>query len=122
MPGQLHGLRQSTAGFLLSKIEPGCERPLVIEYDSTLTIALAEAKLVDYARMKFDPDSSGGISIRSRLDGKVHKKLPFQSPWRVIMTGKNPGDLLEKNYLLLNLNDPSEIADISWIKPGKGPS
>ena len=103
----------------VSKIEPGCERPLVIEYDSTLTIALAEAKLVDYARMKFDPDSSGGISIRSRLDGKVRKKLPFQSPWRVIMTGKNPGDLLEKNYLLLNLNDPSSIADVSWIKPGK---
>ena len=103
----------------VSKIEPGCERPLVIEYDSTLTIALAEAKLIDFARMKFDPDSSGGISIRSRLDGEVHKVLPFQSPWRVIMIGRNPGDLLEKNYLLLNLNDPSEIPDESWIKPGK---
>jgi alpha-glucosidase len=64
----------------LSKIEPGCERPLVVEYDSSLTIALAEAKLVDFARMKFDPDSSGGISIKSRLEGIVHKKLPFQSP------------------------------------------
>ena len=103
----------------LSKIGTGCERPLVIEYDSTLTIALAEAKVVDYARMKFDPDSSGGISIKSRLDGKVHKKLPFQSPWRVIMAGKNPGDLLEKNYLLLNLNDPCALEDVSWIKPGK---
>jgi alpha-glucosidase len=103
----------------LSKIEPGCERPLVVEYDSSLTIALAEAKLVDFARMKFDPDSSGGISIKSRLEGIVHKKLPFQSPWRVIMIGKNAGDLLEKNYLILNLNDPAAIADISWIKPGK---
>jgi alpha-glucosidase len=103
----------------LSKIEKGCERPLVIEYDSTVTIALAEAKLVDFARMKFDPDSSGGISIRSRLDGEVHKALPFQSPWRVIMIGKNPGDLLEKNYILLNLNDPCAIEDVSWIKPGK---
>jgi alpha-glucosidase len=103
----------------LSRIEKGCERPLVIEYDSTLTIALAEAKLVDYARMKFEPDSAGGISIRSRLDGEVHKSLPFQSPWRVVMIGKNPGELLEKNYILLNLNDPSEIDDISWIKPGK---
>ena len=35
------------------------------------------------------------------------------------MTGKNPGDLLENNYFILNLNDPSEIEDISWIKPGK---
>lgn len=35
------------------------------------------------------------------------------------MIGNNPGDLLEKNYLILNLNDPSEIDDISWIRPGK---
>lgn len=103
----------------LSRIEKGCERPLVIEYDSTLTIALAEAKLVDYARMKFEPDSTGGFSISSRLDGEVHKLLPFQSPWRVVMTGNNPGDLLEKNYLMLNLNDASAIEDISWIRPGK---
>ena len=103
----------------VSKIKNGCERPLVIEYDSSLTIALAEAKLVDYARMNFEPEITAGIAVRSRLEGEVHKKLPFQSPWRVVMIGKNPGDLLEKNYLLLNLNDPSEIKDVSWIKPGK---
>jgi alpha-glucosidase len=103
----------------LSKIETGCERPLVIEIDTTLTIALAEAKLVDYARMKFEPDSSNIVSVRSRLAGEVNKSLPFQSPWRVVMIGRNPGDLLEKNYLLLNLNDPSAIEDVSWIRPGK---
>jgi alpha-glucosidase len=103
----------------LSKIDKGCERPLVIEIDENNTIALAEAKLVDYARMKFEPDTTERFSIRSRLDGIVRKKLPFQSPWRVVIIGKNAGDLLEKNYLLLNLNDPSAIEDVSWIKPGK---
>ena len=103
----------------LSQIEKGCERPLVIEYDSTLSIAIGEAKLIDYARMKFEPDSSGGISIRTRLDGEVRMALPFQSPWRYIMIGKDAGDLLEKNYFILNLNDPSAIEDMSWIKPGK---
>jgi len=103
----------------LSRIENGCERPLVVEYDTALIIALGEARLVDYARMKFEPDSSGGISIKSRLDGEVKMALPFQSPWRYVMTGKNAGDLLEKNYLVLNLNDPSAIKDISWIRPGK---
>jgi len=103
----------------VSKIDKGCERPLVIEYDSTLTVALAEAKLVDFARMKLEPDTTGGIAIRSILDGEVRKKLPFQSPWRVVMIGESPGDLLEKNYLLMNLNDPSAIRDESWIKPGK---
>jgi alpha-glucosidase len=103
----------------LSKIEKGCERPLVIEYDTALTIALGEARLVDYARMKFEPDSSGGISIRSRLAGEVKMAVPFRSPWRFVMIGKDPGDLLEKDYFVLNLNDPSAIEDISWIKPGK---
>jgi alpha-glucosidase len=103
----------------LSGIVKGCERPLLIEIDTNLSIALAEANLEVYARMKFDPDSSSGFGVRSRLDGPVKKALPFRSPWRVIMTGKNPGDLLEKNYLLLNLNDPSKIEDVSWIRPGK---
>ena len=103
----------------LSKIDKGCERPLVIEYDSALTVALAEAKLVDHARMKFDPETSGGIAVRSRLDGIVRKKIPFQSPWRVVMIGKSPGDLLEKSYLLQNLNDPCATDNTSWIRPGK---
>ncbi len=103
----------------LSKIEKGCERPLVIEVDTNLVIALAEAKLVDYARMKFNPDTTRNYNVITQLGSPVHKQLPFQSPWRVIMVGKNPGDLLEKNYLMLNLNDPCEITDISWIKPGK---
>ena len=103
----------------LSKIEKGCERPLVIEIDTNLIIALAEAKLVDYARMKFNPDTTRNYNVITQLGSIVHKQLPFQSPWRVIMVGKNPGDLLEKNYLMLNLNAPCEITDISWIKPGK---
>tara|TARA_B100001123_G_scaffold113801_1_gene132491 strand:- start:456 stop:1559 length:1104 start_codon:yes stop_codon:yes gene_type:complete len=35
------------------------------------------------------------------------------------MAGDTAGDLLENNYLMLNLNAPSKIADTSWIKPGK---
>ena len=58
----------------LTQIVKGCERPLVIEVDSSLTIALAEAKLVDYARMKFEPDTVYGIAIRSRLDGFVQQE------------------------------------------------
>lgn len=103
----------------LTRIDKGCERPLVIEPDSSFTIALGEAGLTDYPRMKFDPDSTGGISIKSRLDGNVKRKIPFRSPWRFIMTGKCPGNLIENNYFLLNLNEPSQIGENSWIRPGK---
>lgn len=103
----------------LSKIDVGAERPLLIEIDSITTIALTEAKLIDYGRMKFEPDSSSGVTIRTRLGSEVRKSLPFRSPWRVIIIGSNPGDLLEKNYLISNLNDPSVIKEVSWITPGK---
>jgi alpha-glucosidase len=103
----------------LSKIDTGCERPLVIEIDTTHTIALGEAKLIDYARMKFEPDTVNPNTIRSRLDGEAVRSLPFQTPWRYIMTGSNAGNLLENNYFVLNLNDPCKIEDTSWIRPGK---
>ena len=35
------------------------------------------------------------------------------------MAADNAGQLLQRNYLLLNLNEPCAIADTSWIKPGK---
>lgn len=34
------------------------------------------------------------------------------------MVGESPGALIESN-LVLNLNEPSKIADTSWIRPGK---
>ncbi|WP_446051729.1 glycoside hydrolase family 97 catalytic domain-containing protein, partial [Zobellia laminariae] len=126
----------------ISQLQKGCERPLVIEMGDSLMIALAEAKLVDFARLSFDKGSSSEFSIVSSLDSKmgeqqqdtitgaviseqlegkmkVHKKLPFQSPWRVIMMAENEGQLLTNNSIIQNLNDASEIKDESWIKPGK---
>jgi alpha-glucosidase len=43
----------------------------------------------------------------------------FVTPWRVVLLGDNLGDLLV-NTVPLNLAAPCEIADTSWIKPGKG--
>jgi alpha-glucosidase len=37
----------------------------------------------------------------------------------VILVGESPGQLLENNDLILNLNEPCAIEDPSWIKPGK---
>ncbi len=127
---------------LLSQLEEGCERPLLIDMGENLKVALAEAKLVDYARLSYSKGNSSAYSILSTLDGemttqkqdtitgaiisesfkegaKVYKKLPFQSPWRVTMIAQTEGKLLENNYIIQNLNDPSEIKDESWITPGK---
>ena len=58
------------------------------------------------------------VLAREKQDRPLVKvALPAQSPWRVVMIGKTPGDLIESN-LIENLNPPSEIKDTSWIKPG----
>src|SRR5207249_2867606 len=44
---------------------------------------------------------------------------PIATPWRLILVAEKPGDLIEHNYVLLNLNEPNKIKDPGWIKPGK---
>ena len=103
----------------LSKIKNNCERPLTVEIDTGLFASVAEARLVDYARMRLSPDKSQSLTLISSLYSEVNAATPMTTPWRVIMLGRNPGELLERNYLLLNLNEPCAINDTSWIKPGK---
>ncbi len=103
----------------LSAVRRGCERPLVVEAADDLYAAVAEAKLVDYARMKLAPLGGGVHAVVSHLDGKVTSPAPLTTPWRVVMAARTPGRLLENNDIVLNLNDPCAIEDPSWIRPGK---
>jgi len=103
----------------ISKIKPGCERPLVLEAADDRFVALGEARLVDYARMKFAPLPGAPHALVSHLDGQVESDLPLVTPWRFVMAAGTPGRLLEHNDLLLNLNDPCAIQDTAWIRPGK---
>ncbi|NQU25288.1 MAG: glycoside hydrolase family 97 N-terminal domain-containing protein [Candidatus Nealsonbacteria bacterium] len=111
----------------LSQIKGGCERPLTIRVsevcrpgvDDNLYVAVAEAALVDYARMKLAPSGDAPLELVSNLHGPVALKRPLRTPWRVIMVAGSPGELLENNDVLRNLNDPCAIDDTSWIRPGK---
>ena len=103
----------------LSESRHNLERPCVLETADGKVIAVAEAALVDYARMRVRRPDDSSTALVSRLHGPVVSKLPLTTPWRVIMAGDTAGDLLENNHLILNLNEPSKIADTSWIKPGK---
>jgi alpha-glucosidase len=103
----------------LSKIKNDCERPLTIEIKNGPFVSVAEARLVDYARMRLSPDKSRPLALISSLAGEVKADTPYTTPWRVILLGDTPGQLLERNYLILNSNEPCAIEDTSWIKPGK---
>ena len=103
----------------VSKTGKGCERPYVIEVSDKKFIALGEAALVDHARMKFDRSEKDSLLVLVALDGKAEYNSSFSTPWRYVMIADSPGKLLEQNSFILNLNEPSAIRDISWIKPGK---
>ena len=95
------------------------ERPLLAQLDDSLFVALGEAALVDFARMKFSVNEIKPAVLVSHLDSKVVFKGEFNSPWRTIMAGHTAGEILENNYLLLNLNEPNKITNSEWVKPGK---
>lgn len=44
--------------------------------------------------------------------------LPWLTPWRVVIIGEQLSDIVESN-MVVKLNPASEIADESWIKPGR---
>ena len=97
--------------------------PLTVQIENGPTVGLAEADLENYAGMYLQGAEKENtlVSTLSPLpdsDVKVRASAPHVSPWRVIMLGDTPGDLVESN-IILNLNDPLAIADPSWIEAGK---
>jgi alpha-glucosidase len=103
----------------VQEIKRPAERPLVVEEPGDTTfVAVGEAALVDYARMRLGPDTTGA-GVTATLAGEVQLLYPAETPWRYVMVGRSAGALVENNFLLLNLNEPCALEDVSWIRPGK---
>lgn len=95
------------------------ERPLTLQLPNGWYACLAEAQLVDYARTKFKLSNEKPNTIVTSMYTPADLISPVATPWRVIMVAEKPGDLIVNNDLLLNLNAPSKIKDVSWVQPGK---
>lgn len=105
----------------LSKMDT-VNTPLTIECADGTFLALHEANLTDYAKMSLYP-ADEGTTLRCYLTPwsngvKVYARTPFRTPWRTMIVGDTPGDLVTSR-LMLNLNEPSKIEDTSWIHPMK---
>lgn len=95
------------------------ERPLTLKLPDGLSVALLEAEMVDYARGKFRLSADKPSTLETSLYSSVDIISPYSTPWRVIMVGERPVDLINNNDIVLNLNPACKLADTSWIKPGK---
>ena len=95
--------------------------PVTFETTDGCYLAIHEANLTDFASMTLKKTNSRQYvsELVPWSDGiKVYTKAPFVSPWRTIIIGEKPGDLLTST-LMLNLNDPCVLDDVSWIEPSK---
>ena len=100
--------------------------PLLVEIPGGPWVGLLEADLTDYAGMYVGgvPGFTHALVSKlspgnDRMDEVVKGSAPKATPWRVLLINDRPGGLIESNYLILDLNPPSAIADTSWIVPGK---
>lgn len=99
----------------------GANTPFTFKTDGGLYGSIHEAALYDYPEMNLVHD--GGSSFKADLapwpDGiKARLSGRFTTPWRVILIGDEAVDLVNSS-LILNLNEPCAIEDVSWIKPVK---
>jgi alpha-glucosidase len=98
--------------------------PVLVQLDNGWA-ALLEANLTDWAGMYIAKDPNNENSVKTLLSPRPDRENisvittpPANTPWRVIMLAKKPGDLIVSN-LLHNLNEPNKIENTSWIKPGR---
>ncbi len=95
--------------------------PATFRQPSGLHIAIHEAALVDYSSMSLLALRPGSFeaALRPGSDGiKVHTKAPFKSPWRTIQIAPEAVGLINSD-IILNLNEPNALGDVSWVQPGK---
>jgi len=100
----------------------GVQTALMLKTDDGLYLNLHEAALVDFPAMHLDLNDSTMV-FKSQLtpgpDGTMATfDTPFKTPWRTVTVGEKATDILASN-LILNLNDPCTLDDVSWIHPTK---
>jgi len=97
--------------------------PVTMKTKKGVYLSFHEAALIDYAGMTLKVDTIN-LKLKSDLVGsgrtayKVKRTLPFNTPWRTIQITDKASDLIASK-MILNLNEPNKIGDVSWFKPMK---
>ena len=113
--------RNTRLGEITSDLVTAVHTPFTMQTDDGLYLTIHEAALIDYSSMALSvgPNHALECELFPWGDGTMVKATaPHQTPWRTIQIADNAGDLLT-SYLILNLNEPNKLEDVSWIKPGK---
>lgn len=97
--------------------------PVTMVSEDGVHLSFHEAALIDYSGMTLKVDTTN-LAFKSQLVGsrnrdyKVKRTTPFFTPWRTIQITDNAPDLIASN-LIVNLNEPNKLGDVSWFTPMK---
>ncbi len=106
------GYYQTTAGNMSSSL-----LPLTLLGDKCCLV-INEAGNRRYPRCNLS--QLGGGSLQTVFSGSAMRiDTPWKLPWRYILVGDSPVDLLAKKHLVYALVEETGFDDVSWIRPGK---
>ncbi|EIM74849.1 Glycoside hydrolase family protein [Nitritalea halalkaliphila LW7] len=100
------------------------QTPLMLKGTTNgLYINLHEAALIDYPAMQLNLDAENfrleSHLVPDAIGNKGYLQTPAQSPWRTLIVADDARQILAANRMILNLNEPHVLEDVSWIKPMK---
>ena len=98
------------------------QSPVLFKTTDGLYISIYEAALLNYPVMHLQLEKQA-LRLTTQLvpdavGNKAYLQTPSQTPWRTVIVSDKAAALL-MSKLILNLNEPSTIANPSWIKPQK---
>ncbi|HRN16632.1 MAG TPA: glycoside hydrolase family 97 protein [Xylanibacter oryzae] len=100
----------------------GVQTSLQMKSKEGLYINIHEAACVDYPTMSLNLDDKNMVFeswLTPDAQGKKgYMQTPCHTPWRTVMVSDDARDMLSSN-LILNLNEPCALKDVSWIHPVK---
>lgn len=104
----------------IDDIDRPVERALTVELPNGKWAALTDADVDDWCLTKFVASKDKKHTLTSVMYSPVDIVTYYATPWKVILAADTPGELLENNDIIVNLNPPCEISDAKeWVKPGK---
>ncbi|MBR6330222.1 MAG: glycoside hydrolase family 97 N-terminal domain-containing protein, partial [Bacteroidales bacterium] len=130
---KLHNNPHLTGGWPWKSFsDSGVQTALQMKTDDGLYINIHEAAVLDFPTMNLDVQAEIDTSIfKSPLLPTLRVHLtpdatgyvgrltaPCYSPWRTIQVCETATDVL-RSRLILNLNEPCALEDVSWIHPVK---
>lgn len=98
------------------------QTPLMMKSVEGMYINIHEAALVNYPAMILDVNKTS-FTLTSHLvpdayGNKAYLQTPFTTPWRTIIASSKASEVVASK-MILNLNEPSKVTDVAWIKPVK---